>query len=199
MKRQFVISVTAVMMTFAAFNENEYLYTHRAVAAPSPIGEEASGGQAGGGGNCPPGCPVTPANCDAALQIVPAQSLQFGAIAVTTGGTVTVDTTGVRSPFGGVVLMTGGTVAAASFDMNTGNYNCNGTALPVITAGPTTQIDHTTVAGATMTVDTFTTNPAAGGAFSDTTPLTVGATLHVNSGQEPGDYAGFYDLTVTFQ
>ena len=170
-----------------------------AYAAPSPIGGAMGGG--GGGGNCPPGCPVTPANCDANLIITPTPgiSLQFGSMAGSSGGTVTIDpVTNQRSSIG-VILLTGGSEQAASFDMSTAPYNCNGTALPIITAGPTATLSNITTPGMTMTVDTFVTNPAAGGTFSDTTPLTVGATLHVNANQDPGSYSGTYDLTVNFQ
>jgi len=158
------------------------------------------GGGAGGGGGptCPPACPATPANCDANLIITPSLSLQFGSMVGTNAGTVTVDPTGIRSSVG-VILVTGGAVQAASFNMSTTPYNCNGRALPIITAGPTATLTHTTSPGITMTVDTFVTSPAVGGAFSDTTPLTVGATLHVNPNQQPGSYQGTYDLTVTFQ
>jgi len=171
-----------------------------AYAAPSPIGGAMGGGGGAGGGGptCPPACPANPANCDANLIITPTQTLQFGSMAGTTGGTVTVDTAGARSSIG-VILLTGGTIAAASFNMSTAPYNCNGRALPVITVGPTATLNNTTTPGMTMTVDTFVTNPAVGGAFSDTTPLTVGATLHVNANQDPGSYQGTYDLMVTFQ
>lgn len=162
----------------------------------------APGGQGMGGGGgpvCPPACPPNPANCDASLVITPTQTLQFGSMVGTTAGTVTVDTTGARTATGGVVLVTGGTVSAASFTMSTVPYNCNGRALAVVTAGPTATLTHSTLPAVTMTVDTFVTNPAAGGAFDDTIPLTVGATLNVSTGQQAGSYQGTYDVTVTFQ
>lgn len=162
--------------------------------------QAAPGGMGGGMGPvCPPACPPSPTNCDASLVISPTQSLQFGSMVGTTAGTVTVDTTGARTSTGGIVLVTGATVSAASFNMSTVPYNCNGRALPVITAGPTATLTHSTLPGVTITMDTFVTNPVAGGAFDDTVPLTVGATLNINAGQAAGTYQGTYDVTVTFQ
>lgn len=160
--------------------------------------QAAPGGQ-GMGPACPPACPPSPVNCDANLVITPTQSLQFGSMVGTLAGTVVVGTTGLRTATGGVVLVTGAPVSAASFSMSTVPYNCNGRALPVITVGPTATLNHSTLPGVTMTVDTFVTNPVAGDAFDDTIPLTVGATLNVNAGQASGTYQGTYDVTVTFQ
>ena len=164
--------------------------------------QAAPGGMGGGMGPvCPPACPPNPINCDANLVITPSPTLtlQFGSFTAGTGGTVVIDTASGRIATGGVVLLTGGTAGAASFTMSTVPYNCNGRALPIVTAGPTATLTHTTSPGVTMTVDTFVTNPAAGGAFDDTVPLTVGATLNVNASQQAGSYQGTYDLTVTFQ
>ena len=170
----------------------------------SPVNEiqAAPGGMGMGGGPvCPPACPPSPTNCDASLVITPSatQTLQFGSFTAGTGGTVIVDTASARTATGGVILLTSSTFGAASFTMSTVPYNCNGRALAIVTAGPTATLTHTTLPGVTMTVNTFVTNPAAGGAFDDTVPMTVGATLNVNASQAAGSYSGTYDLTVTFQ
>jgi hypothetical protein len=174
----------------------------------TPIVNDVQAAPGGGGGGpppgagpvCPPNCPPSPANCDASLIITPTgQTLQFGSFTAGTGGTVVVDTASIRIATGGVVLLTGGTTGAAGFTLGTVPYNCNGRALVIVTAGPTATLTHTTLPAVTMTADTFVTNPAAGGAFDDTVPLTVGATLNIISNQQSGSYQGTYDLTVTFQ
>jgi len=161
-------------------------------AAPAPGG----GPPPGKGPVCPPACPPNPANCDANLVLTQTQGLQFGMLAAPLAGTVTVDTTGLRTSTGGVALITGGTVSPASFSMNTGPFNCTGRALvtvsvtsPALLTGP----------GSDMTLDTFVTTPVAGGAFDPTIPLLVGGTLHVGAMQIPGAYSGSILITVTFQ
>jgi len=190
--RSLIIATLSIMLVVLSASQSEFGSTLH--AAPAPGG----GPPPGVGPTCPPACPANPANCDASLVITPTQTLQFGAMAGTLGGTVTVDPAGARTSIG-VILITGGTVAAASFNMTTTPYNCNGRALATVTVGPTATLNNISTPGMTMTVDTFVTNPATGGAFSDTTPLTVGATLHVNANQDPGSYEGTYDVTVTFQ
>lgn len=161
--------------------------TSRVFAAPPP----------GKGPVCPPVCPPNPANCDANLVITATQDLQFGSLAAPLAGTVIVDTAGARIATGGVVLIGAGGVAA-SFSMSTGAFNCTGRALVTVTAGPTATLTHASLP-ATMTVDTFITNPAPGGAFDSTVPLTVGATLNVGTLQTSGSYSGTFLVTVTFQ
>lgn len=169
------------------------------ITVPTAQAAPAPGSMGGGGGpTCPPACPATPANCDANLVITPTQSLQFGSMAAPAAGTVTVDTTGVRTSTGGVVLITGSTVSAANFSMSTTPYNCTGRALVVVTVTSPATLTHATL-GTTMIVNNFVTNPAAGGAFDPTVPLAVGATLNVGAAQAPGTYTGTFIVTVTFQ
>jgi hypothetical protein len=152
----------------------------------------------GGGPVCPPACPPSPTNCDASLVMTATQALQFGAIAAPAAGTVTVDTAGIRTSTGGVVLITGSTATAAQISMSTAPYTCDGRALVVVSVTSPATLTHTTL-GATMTVDNFVTNPAAGGAFDSTIPMTIGATLNVGASQAPGSYTGSFLVTVTFQ
>lgn len=156
------------------------------------------GGQGMGVGPvCPPACPPNPANCDANLVITETQALQFGSIIAPTAGTVVIDTAGVRTATGGVVLIGAGG-SAGNFSLSTAPYNCTGRVLKTITVGPSAALNHTTLP-ASLTVDTFTTNPPAGGAFDPTIPFTVGATLNVGTMPTPGTYIGTYILTITFQ
>ena len=162
--------------------------SHKAFAAPPP----------GKGPVCPPACPPNPGNCDANLVMTAIQDLQFGSMTAPAAGAVIVDTAGIRIATGGVILVGAGAVSAASFSMSTGLYSCTGRNLVVVTAGPTATLMHSSLA-ATMTVNSFTTNPAAGGAFDSAVPLTLGATLNVGALQAPGSYSGTYLVTVTFQ
>lgn len=152
----------------------------------------------GGGPVCPPACPPSPTNCDASLVMTPVQALQFGALAAPAAGTVTVDTAGVRSATGGVVLIPSSTVTAAQISMSTTPYTCDGRAMAVVSVTSPATLTHTSL-GATMTVDNFVTNPAAGGAFDSTVPMAIGATLNVGASQAPGSYTGSFLITVTFQ
>ena len=138
----------------------------------------------------------TPAECDAALVISAVQNLQFGTISAPSAGTVTVDTTGVRTATGGIILLSSGTVSPASFSMSTAPVNCNGRRLIVVTvASPAILTDGTN----NITLDTFTTSPIANDRFDPAVPLLVGGTIHVNTLQPPGTYTGNILVTVTFQ
>ena len=162
----------------------------------------APGGQGMGMGGpvCPPACPPNPANCDGNLVITQTQALSFGIFSVPLGGgggTVVVDPNGIRStPSPGIVLIAGGSEAAGTFSMTTTPYNCSGRALVTVTAASAGGL---TGPGPTMALDTFVLIPAAGDAFDSAVPLQVGATLHVADGQTPGNYAGTYTVTITFQ
>ena len=184
------ITTTILLSAFLFLGSIATVYSPHVLAAPAGMG-------GGGGPVCPPACPPNAANCDANLVITAIQDLQFGSMTAPSAGTVIVDTTGVATSTGGVLLIGGG-ATAASFSMSTGLYACTGRNLVTVTAGPTATLTHTSLP-ATMTVDTFTTNPAPGGVFDSAVPLTVGATLSVGSLQEPGSYTGTFLVTVTFQ
>ncbi len=184
------ITLSFLFCGFLFLGLSTTVYPPNVVAAPAP-------GGMGIGPVCPPACPPNPANCDANLVITATQDLQFGSMTAPVAGTVIVDTAGISTPTGGV-LLTGAGAAAASFSMSTGPFKCTGRALVTVTAGPTATMTHASLP-ATMTVDTFTTNPAPGGAFDPAVPLTVGATLNVGTLQAPGSYSGTFLVTVTFQ
>ena len=182
------ISISFLFLIFLVFGSAVTVYTPEAVAAP---------GGGGGGPVCPPVCPPNPANCDANLVITAVQNLQFGSLAAPLAGTVIVDTAGVRVATGGVVVIGAG-ATAASFSMSTAPYTCTGRNLVIVTAGPTATLTHASLP-ATMTVDTFITNPVPGGVFDSAVPLLVGATLNVGTLQTSGSYSGTFLVTVTFQ
>lgn len=121
--------------------------------------------------------------------------LKFGNVAVqsATGGTVVLDTAGVRTPTDGVTLPAiTGIVSAASFTIGgTANY-AYGVTLPssvTLNSG-----------GNTMTADVFTSNPSGlGGVLSagGSQTLKVGATLNVAAAQAAGSYLSTTPFTVT--
>jgi len=138
----------------------------------------------------------TPAQCDAALVISAVQNLQFGKISAPTAGTVTIDTTGLRTATGGIILLSSGTVSAASFTLSTAPTNCRNRRLRTVSvATPAILTDGTN----NITLDTFTTNPVANDRFDPAVPLLVGGTIHVGTLQTPGTYTGNILVTVTFQ
>ena len=120
--------------------------------------------------------------------------MNFGNVAVSaTAGTVVLTPAGSRSLTGGVTLPTiAGTVAAASFNV-TGANNYTYTITLPSTALPITS-------GAnTMSVNSFTSNPATTGTLSATgsQTLNVGATLNVSASQAAGSYTSVTPFTVT--
>jgi hypothetical protein len=128
----------------------------------------------------------------APLTISATTDLDFGSLAATSGGTVSISTAGVPTAVGGVTLM-GGAPSAASYLITA--YNGAD-----ITIGlPAAAITLSDGATHTMTVDTYVSTIPAGnytlGAASVT--LSLGATLHVGVGQIAGVYTNTTDLTVT--
>ena len=131
------------------------------------------------------------AACNKAITVTETQQINYGTIAVTSGGgTVTI------SPSGGVTLPGGftetGVPTAGTFNV-TGTNSC------------TVQISFTpgslTGPGTAMTITNFTNNAGptptlapAGGQLT----FSVGADLLVNAGQAGGSYSGTYTVTVIY-
>ena len=122
--------------------------------------------------------------------------MDFGnaAVQTATGGTVVLDPAGSRTATSGVTLpAVTGTVTAADFTVNgQGNYTY------AITL-PTTLTISDAGNAHNMTVNTFTSTPAATGTLSSggSQTLTVGATLNVGAGQASGTYTSASPFTVT--
>lgn len=119
--------------------------------------------------------------------------MNFGNIAVSgTGGTVVLAPAGTRTSTGGVTLpVVAGTVAAASFTvtgLSTYTFSISLPSSPItITSGSNT-----------MTVGTFTSNPATTGTLTGgTATVNVGATLNVGASQAAGTYTSGTPFTVT--
>jgi len=128
-----------------------------------------------------------------ALDVTAQSNLVFGqVVATSTSGTVTVSPTGGRTQSGGAVLANGFGVSAASFAV-TGEPN---------TSYSITLPSSCTLSGGggSLTVDGFTSSPNGTGMLGPggTQSVTLGATLHVGSGQRSAAYSGTYAITLAY-
>jgi hypothetical protein len=121
--------------------------------------------------------------------------LNFGNVAVsaTTGGTVVLPTSGVRTKTGGVTLpVVTGTVNAASFTVTGSGTSTYSISLP------TSDVTLTGTPSGTMIVNTFVSTPSGTGALTGGTQVVkVGATLNVTAAQPAGTYTNAAGLFVT--
>jgi Mat/Ecp fimbriae major subunit len=135
--------------------------------------------------------PAALAACNKAITVTEMQQMNYGTIAVTSGGgTVTMAANGTVSAPGGFTVT--GITAPGTFQV-TGTNNCVVTISFVAGSltGPGTAMqiqNFTTNAGASPTL-----NPAGG-----VLTFNVGADLVVNSGQLGGSYSGAYTVTVIY-
>lgn len=143
----------------------------------------------------------------AALQLTNDQGLDFGALVMnttSTGGTVSVDTSGFRSCFGDVICGPGGTEQAAGFTVT----GAAGTDIDVqvqdLVTNPVS-LTHTLNAGspaANHNIElTALDNGAVGGFvnFSGSESFPVGGTISLDGSEIPGVYVGSFDVTVSYQ
>jgi hypothetical protein len=129
----------------------------------------------------------------AALDATTQSHLGFGQlIATQSPGAVTVSPSGARSPSGGVVLGNSFGVSGASFTV-TGDPNLAFS----ITLPSSSTLDG---GSGSMTADGFTSTPSGAGNLgpSGLQSVTVGATLHVGSGQSATSYSGSFAVTFAY-
>lgn len=136
------------------------------------------------------------------LDITKKVDMNFGSIAGTAAGTVTLPVTGARTPSAGLTLP-GTTFAPASFEVTGAKGTTYNISIPTAAISTTTN-----PAGATaMTIDTWVSSPVTtsgtGTGVIDLTTgkqtITVGATLHVGANQTPGQYVtNGFDVTVNY-
>lgn len=120
--------------------------------------------------------------------------LHFGTMTIPTSvATVTVPATGARTSTGTITLLSQApTYSAAGYGV-TGD----GTSTYNITLPTSTTITNGTQS---MTVDTFTSSKPSnmGTLVAGADAFTVGATLHLVSGQNSGTYTGSFDISVAY-
>ena len=153
-------------------------------AAPASIGANTSASSTG--------TVVTP------IAITKAADLVFGKFAASTGGTVTVSTSGARTVSGAVIGMSG-TPAAAQFDVTgeaDATYSINLTAPATQDSGSDTMAFAVVsdLTGANATAGNVTSGTLTGGAQS----IYVGGVLTVASAQPAGTYSGSVVATVEY-
>ena len=135
----------------------------------------------------PPGVPKK-RKCDRSLSIVKVIDLEFGFLDGTTGGNITVTTSGSRSSTG-PTLISGGSVNAAAFDVTNTRSGCSYypvrirvRRVPANLRGP----------GPAIPSDIYTTTPSGQFTLSATpgvpTRLNVGATITTGASQPKGTY-----------
>lgn len=135
------------------------------------------------------------ADCNDTLTITHTRDLSFGDHVAGAGGTITVDTAGVRTPSAGVFLA-GGTVWAGEYTFSNSANNCQQMFIYLIALPAGATLD--SVAPGTMALNNFTTSigNTVGSKFKlSTTPkVSIGATLMTNPAQAQGAYSGTYDF-----
>lgn len=132
------------------------------------------------------------------ITITSSTAMSFGKFTAGTGGTVAVNSSGVRSVASGNVQLltgTGSDGAAAEFDVGGEATYTYAITLPAM---PQTLVNETTE-GSNMSLGTFTKSIESGTlSGTGTQSFTVGATLTVGSSQAPGTYAGMFPVSVEY-
>ncbi len=129
----------------------------------------------------------------APITLTKTTDLNFGDVVPgSSTGTVVLTTGGAVSSTGGVTLGNSTNVAAAGFTVGGQGSETYAVTLPSsasITSGANT-----------MTVGTFTSNPAGTGTLSagGSQTLNVGGTLNVGASQATGSYSGSFSVTVAY-
>ena len=128
------------------------------------------------------------------IAIAPLQDLAFGKISANAGGTVTIDTDGIRSKEGSVILLNTGSVQTE------GKFNVTGDigATYAITL-PSASIVVSDGKANSMDVNAFVSNLNGIGIIGkDGAAVHVGGTLAVAADQAGGSYAGTYSVMVEY-
>ena len=135
------------------------------------------------------------ANIVSPIAISNSGPLNFGDVVATALlGTVVVGPGSGRTSTGGTFLGSSAGVSAAAFTVT------GATGYAYTVSFPLSPISITGPGAATMSVDTFTSNPATSNGLltGGTQALTVGGTLHVAANQPLGAYSGLFNVTVTY-
>jgi hypothetical protein len=133
------------------------------------------------------------------VTVITTQNLSFGSFAQgTLGGTVTVSSSGMRTPGGNIMLLSGGSVSPALFDVV-----ANPGTLITISNGPDVTLNGSN--GGTLTLHIG--SSSTGSPFITTvarpspTHVYIGGTLTVGTpaASPPGDYSGSFQVTFVQQ
>jgi len=126
------------------------------------------------------------------------RGLDFGRFVASTGGTVVLAPTGLRSRTGGVVLLNSPSTGQAMF--NVGKFSNGSGNKAVIITLPANGSTRLTSGTNNMTLTAFVTAPRTIQTIPSTgTTLAVGATLNVAAKQAPGNYSGSFSVIVNYQ
>ena len=131
--------------------------------------------------------------CNKTLTATLTQDLDFGDYEGTNGGTVTVDTNGIRTATAGVDLI-GGNVTAATYTFSNSVNHCKNQWITISTPASIS------ISGpATMTVTNFVTSvPLNKFKIKNNTTVTIGADLVTNNGQATGLYDGSFSVDFNY-
>lgn len=134
-------------------------------------------------------------HCNAQINIINLQGLNFGDIVAASSGNVTVDASGFRSSSSGVILA-GGLVSEALFEIASA-AGCSAHA-HVINLPSSIVL---TSATNTMTVDNFVSVLSVPTLVDQAGvgQVGVGATLNVGNSQPSGNYSGQFTIEIVFQ
>mgnify|MGYP001813482612 CR=1 FL=1 len=133
-------------------------------------------------------------NCNSTLTVSKIQDLDFGNYVGTTGGTITVDASGVRTATAWVILVGGGAPAAAVYTLSNTVNHCNNQWVDITLQGSAT------ISGpASMTINNFSSSaPSNRIKIRNTPTVTVGADLITNNSQIPGTYNGNFSVDFSY-
>lgn len=136
-------------------------------------------------------------NAFAQLTATNTQSLSFGTFVAGSGGNVTLSPSGFRSAAGAVELLNANTGTAAELVVSDTDP-LNADRAYTLTLPDNGTVTLTSGVG-TMSVNSFTSEPANTMLTGGTQTVRVGATLAVQSGQPPGAYSGTFSIIINYQ
>ncbi len=139
---------------------------------------------------------ATRRQCRQNMVLTEVQQLNFGNYEGATGGTITVDTNGVRTSSG--PILAGGTVRAGIYEVSSTIAGCEVYPVRIRYRGNPTL----TGAGTAMPINTFTSNPPSLFTISPLanvpTTVYVGGNLDSGAAQTSGPYTGTYRVRFVF-
>jgi hypothetical protein len=134
-------------------------------------------------------------SCNSTLSVSLVQNLSFGDYDGSNGGTISIDTNGVRTVTSGTVSLAGGTVSAATYFISNTANNCRNRRIYITVPTGITVSN----SGNNMTVNNFITSvPGNQFRLRDINTVSIGADLVTNAGQAPGAYSGNFVVDFSY-